>query len=82
MRTCRRPFRAVLADKLLAKADVGIEIERLGDSASADELIYQQNAALPLTPASNLKLVTTSATLDKLGSGFKFRTLLASTIRI
>src|SRR5262249_27767770 len=30
----------------------------------------------PLTPASNMKVLTTSAALDRLGADFKFRTLL------
>jgi D-alanyl-D-alanine carboxypeptidase/D-alanyl-D-alanine-endopeptidase (penicillin-binding protein 4) len=67
---------AVLADKLLHKGDVGIEVVRLGDTAAADETVYQHSASMALVPASNLKLVTTAAALEKLGPAFKFQTVL------
>jgi len=67
---------AVLSDKLLAKAKVGIDVVRLGDTAAESSAVYQLHPHDPLTPASNLKVVTTSAALDKLGADFKFRTLL------
>src|SRR5579859_1631312 len=63
---------AVLRDKLLAKASVGIEMVRVGDGKE----VYEHQSRTPLTPASNLKLATTSAALDKFGSDFKFRTAL------
>jgi D-alanyl-D-alanine carboxypeptidase/D-alanyl-D-alanine-endopeptidase (penicillin-binding protein 4) len=66
---------AVVADKLLHRAEVGIDIVRLGDSSTVP--IYQLNPTEPMVPASNLKVVTTSAALEKLGADFKFRTLLA-----
>src|SRR5271155_914407 len=67
---------AILRDKLLAKADVGVCIHRLGSDAANSPLVYASNADVPLTPASNLKVVTTSAALDTLGPGFQFRTAL------
>ena len=70
-------IQAVLADKLLQKATVGVEIVRLGKSESETKNVYQFEAQKPLTPASNLKLTTTSAALDKFGPDFKFRTTLA-----
>jgi D-alanyl-D-alanine carboxypeptidase/D-alanyl-D-alanine-endopeptidase (penicillin-binding protein 4) len=69
-------IRQVLGDPLLGKTETGIEIIRLGDAASHDAIIYRLNSDIPLVPASNLKLLTTSATLDHLGSDFKFHTLL------
>ena len=66
---------AIVGDKLLSRADVGIDIVRLGDGGAVP--IYQLNPTAPLVPASNLKVVTTSAALEKLGADFKFRTLLA-----
>ena len=39
-------------------------------------MIYRHNADTPHTPASNLKIVTTSAFLDHFGADFKFRTML------
>jgi D-alanyl-D-alanine carboxypeptidase/D-alanyl-D-alanine-endopeptidase (penicillin-binding protein 4) len=63
---------AVLHDKLLAKASVGIEMVRISDGKE----VYEHQSRTPLTPASNLKLATTSTALDKLGPDFKFRTYL------
>jgi len=69
-------IRAVLADKLLAKTSVGIRIVRLAETSGAVKVVYEHNPTLPLIPASNLKVITTSAALDTLGPEFKFRTLL------
>ncbi|HLL90279.1 MAG TPA: D-alanyl-D-alanine carboxypeptidase, partial [Tepidisphaeraceae bacterium] len=70
--------RAVLRDKTLAKAEVGIALERLGDGRpSAAAVLYKHNSDIPLIPASNLKLLTTAAALERLGPDFKFRTRLA-----
>jgi len=66
----------VLDDKLLARATVGIDIVRMGKSADDVATLYRANPTLPLVPASNLKVVTTSAALERLGADFKFRTLL------
>src|SRR5205085_12095449 len=69
--------RALLRDKVLAKAEVGVEIVRLPSaSGGAPEILFKHNSDIPLVPASNLKIVTTSATLEKLGPDFKFRTML------
>jgi D-alanyl-D-alanine carboxypeptidase/D-alanyl-D-alanine-endopeptidase (penicillin-binding protein 4) len=67
---------AILRDKSLAKTQVGVEIVRLGTTPAADRIVYRSNSDTPLTPASNLKLVTTSAALDRLGPDFKFKTQL------
>jgi D-alanyl-D-alanine carboxypeptidase/D-alanyl-D-alanine-endopeptidase (penicillin-binding protein 4) len=67
---------AVLQDPLLSRADVGVDVLRLGRTDADTASMYQINATVPLIPASNLKVVTTSAALDRLGAGFKFRTLL------
>jgi D-alanyl-D-alanine carboxypeptidase/D-alanyl-D-alanine-endopeptidase (penicillin-binding protein 4) len=69
-------IRTVLQDKLLHKATVGIQVVRLGTSATDVRPIYTLEADTPLIPASNLKLTTTSAALDALGPDFKFRTTL------
>jgi len=66
----------ILDDKLLSRAAVGIDIVRMGKSPTDAAGMYQTNATMPLVPASNLKVVTTSAALDRLGVDFKFRTLL------
>lgn len=67
---------AILKDKLLAKATVGIEIVRMGKSDSDSKPVYERESHAPLMPASNLKLTTTSAALDKFGPDFKFHTAL------
>src|SRR5262249_36285727 len=87
-------LKAILRDKYLAKADVGIAVARLGEtpatatapssatvaaaSESGDDpsIIYRFDSDIPLIPASNLKLLTTSAFLDHFGGDFKFHTPL------
>ena len=66
---------AVLRDPYLKNVRVGIKIVKLGDKAPGDT-IYELEPTKPLTPASNLKLVTTAAALDTLGPDFQFRTRL------
>jgi D-alanyl-D-alanine carboxypeptidase/D-alanyl-D-alanine-endopeptidase (penicillin-binding protein 4) len=66
----------VLHDKLLTRASVGIDIVRLGNSAADITTLYRTDSTLPLVPASNLKVITTSAALEQLGPDFKFRTIL------
>lgn len=68
-------IRAVLSDKALGKASVGVAVARVGTAAGPD-FLFQSNATTPLMPASNLKVVTTSAALATLGPDFKFRTEL------
>ncbi len=67
---------AVLADKLLSRAQIGVQVIRLGDSAAMSPLVYEYHAKSTFIPASNLKIITTSAALDALGADFRFRTLL------
>ena len=71
--------REVLEDKLLRKGLVGVEVIRLGDKAGQDQPVFAHNAEMPLIPASNLKLITTAAALERLGQGFKFKTELRLT---
>lgn len=66
----------VLQDKLLQKASVGIEIVRMGKSDADSKVVFQHESHTPLMPASNLKLTTTSASLDRYGPNFKFHTTL------
>jgi len=69
-------IRLALQDKVLAKARVGVEIVKLGATVDQCKSIYQLNPSATLIPASNLKLVTTAAALDRFGADFKFKTLL------
>jgi D-alanyl-D-alanine carboxypeptidase/D-alanyl-D-alanine-endopeptidase (penicillin-binding protein 4) len=69
--------KTVLMDKLLARASVGVEIVKLGRSAEGSTVVFKHESDQPLIPASNLKLITTSAALDGLGADFRFRTVLA-----
>jgi len=66
----------ILADKLLHKSTIGIEVLRLGATPGKETEIYSMHGRTPLIPASNLKLATTSAALDFFGPEFKFRTFL------
>lgn len=64
----------VLRDKHMARVEAGIAIARL--TGSRGEVVYHHDSAVLHTPASNLKIVTTSAALAELGPDFKFRTCL------
>jgi D-alanyl-D-alanine carboxypeptidase/D-alanyl-D-alanine-endopeptidase (penicillin-binding protein 4) len=67
---------SIISDKVLARATVGVKVLRLSGSAASSEAVFQLRSHELFTPASNLKIVTTSAALDKLGADFKFRTML------
>src|SRR5688572_29422271 len=69
-------IRAVVGDKQLSKASVGIQFMKLGAKPADMAEVFALESARPLIPASNLKIVTTAAALDKLGPDFKFRTTL------
>ena len=68
--------RDVLKDKYLAKARAGVAIARLEEGSAKANLLFSSEGTTPLIPASNLKLITTAAALDRLGPDFKFRTHL------
>ena len=67
---------SVLAQKSLRHGAVGIQIVQLGDTDAQDVLILDHHGHEPRIPASNLKLLSTSAALSKFGPDFKFRTVL------
>lgn len=64
----------VLDEKYMRGKDYGIEVLRLGSSSGDAKVLYSKNADVPRMPASNLKLITTAAALNRLGVDFKFRT--------
>jgi D-alanyl-D-alanine carboxypeptidase/D-alanyl-D-alanine-endopeptidase (penicillin-binding protein 4) len=72
-----RDFRRLLSDKTVQKAEVGIEVVRLGNHPAEDKVVFRHNSDLPLAPASNMKLITTACAIREFGSGFRFRTVLA-----
>ena len=66
----------VLHDKLLSRAQESVEIVRLPAGGGSPTIVYRHDAESPRIPASNLKVITTSAALDRLGPNFKFQTKL------
>ncbi len=66
----------ILTDKELSKGEFGVVVAKIGDNPTATTVLYRRNPNTPRTPASNLKILTTSAFLDKVGADFKFKTLL------
>ncbi|MEM8876001.1 MAG: D-alanyl-D-alanine carboxypeptidase/D-alanyl-D-alanine-endopeptidase [Planctomycetota bacterium] len=57
----------------LGSGNVGVSVVKLDDKP---RVVAGHNADSPMLPASNMKLVTTAATLHYLGPDFRFRTLL------
>ena len=68
----QKDIQSILADELLRNASVGIAIESLPQG----RVLYRHNEHQLLMPASNMKILTTSAALNLLGADFKFRTML------
>ncbi len=64
----------LLAAKGLAGMKVGVRIESLAPQRS---LVFEQNSQDAFKPASNQKLITSSAAMTVLSPGFTYRTLLA-----
>jgi len=61
---------AWLEQPAAARASWAIAAVRLPDGA----VLYQRNARVPMTPASNTKLATTALALFRLGPGYRFVT--------
>jgi D-alanyl-D-alanine carboxypeptidase/D-alanyl-D-alanine-endopeptidase (penicillin-binding protein 4) len=73
--TSRRPSLARQVESILRRSEArrghwGIEVVRLRDG----KILYTRDAGHLYLPASNLKLFTTAAALEKLGPDFVFRT--------
>jgi D-alanyl-D-alanine carboxypeptidase/D-alanyl-D-alanine-endopeptidase (penicillin-binding protein 4) len=52
----------------------GIRVETLGTATTPSRVIYDQEGDRLFVPASNVKLLTTAAALDRLGADFRIRT--------
>ena len=61
---------SALADPAFARASWGVVIQSLDDG----QVLYRRNAERLFLPASNLKLLTASAALTRLGADFRYRT--------
>ncbi len=70
IRPCTSHIEQILKDSLFEQAFVGIKVISL----KSGRVIYQQNADKLMRPASNAKLLTTSAALGLLGRGFQLKT--------
>ncbi len=74
----RRPLaqriEAILRSSDARRGHWGIEVVRIKDG----KVLYTRNAEQLFLPASNMKLFTTAAALEKLGPGFRFRTTVES----
>src|SRR5258706_8125621 len=68
----QKDIQSILGDELLHNSSVGIAIEALPEG----RVLYRHNEHQLLMPASNMKILTTSAALNLLGADFKFRTML------
>jgi D-alanyl-D-alanine carboxypeptidase/D-alanyl-D-alanine-endopeptidase (penicillin-binding protein 4) len=63
---------AVLARSALSRVTWGIEVRDAADGT----VLYARNAARPMVPASNLKLIVTAAAAHHLDPDYRFRTSL------
>ncbi|GAB3501698.1 D-alanyl-D-alanine carboxypeptidase/D-alanyl-D-alanine endopeptidase [Amycolatopsis cihanbeyliensis] len=72
-----RDLSAILADPAFAGADVGLIVRR----ADSGEVLFDRRSRQRRQPASTGKLLTTTAALERLGPGHRFRTTVASTAR-
>ena len=54
----------------------GAAASSCAEVAQDGRVLYQDHASLPVIPASNMKLVTATALLDKLGPSYRFQTSL------
>lgn len=64
----------ILAKNKFSADRVGISIVALGESDSPDTVLANFNAARPMTPASNQKVLTSGVALMVLGTDYKFKT--------
>ena len=70
----RAEFDEILADPTFANAHWGVMVQ----SVETGEVLYRHNGRKLFMPASNVKLVTGSVALTRLGADYRFRTQIAS----
>ena len=70
----RAEFDEILADPAFANAHWGVMVQ----SVETGEVLYRHNERKLFMPASNVKLVTGSVALTRLGAEFRFRTRVAT----
>lgn len=70
-----RRLERLLADPAFDRAHVGLKVV----VAETGQVLFEQAAEKRFTAASTAKLVTAAAALDRLGDGFRWRTLLVAT---
>ena len=61
---------AVIRNNASLRGMIGIHVIRLATGST----LYQRNSAIPMTPASNTKLLSTALALDRLGPDYRFET--------
>jgi len=61
---------AIVASQTQAKVRIAVQII----DPTTGAIIYSRNASTPMTPASNMKLITTAAALKYLGADFMYQT--------
>jgi D-alanyl-D-alanine carboxypeptidase/D-alanyl-D-alanine-endopeptidase (penicillin-binding protein 4) len=74
----RAEFDEILADPAFANAHWGVMVQ----SVETGEVLYRLNSRKLFMPASNVKLVTSSVALARLGADFRFRTQIAACGRV
>jgi len=70
----RQRIDQALMDSSLSQSSAGLKIVSL----ETGEVLYQKNPTLLFHPASNMKLLTTAAALNRLGPSFRFETTLTA----
>jgi D-alanyl-D-alanine carboxypeptidase/D-alanyl-D-alanine-endopeptidase (penicillin-binding protein 4) len=74
MAASRRLDVAVAAAMSAHSLGAGAAASSCAEVAQDGHVLYQDHATLPVIPASNMKLVTAAALLDKLGPSYTFQT--------
>ncbi len=68
----KRQIAAILDDHATPGSRQGAFVKVMGSG----RVLYSRNGTTPMVPASNMKVLTTAAALDRLGSKFRYRTEL------